>query len=155
LENAQVPVENVLGGVGKGAYIAFNILNFGRFGLGAGAVGGSMDSLRTATKCSLERHQFGRSLASFGLIQQKLADMAARIFAVESTTYRTASIIDQVMETGEMMDLTQPAFPRGMEEFAVECSIIKVACSEALWDVADESLQIHGGYGYTEEFTPA
>ena len=155
LENAEVPVENVLGGVGKGAYIAFNILNFGRFGLGAGAVGGSIDSLRTATKYALERHQFGRSLASFGLIQQKLADMAARIFAVDSATYRTASMIDQVMATGETMELTQPAFPRGMEEFAVECSIIKVACSETLYYVTDETLQIHGGYGFTEEFTPA
>jgi alkylation response protein AidB-like acyl-CoA dehydrogenase len=155
LENAQVPVENVLGGVGKGAYIAFNILNFGRFGLGAGAVGGAMDSLRTATKYALERHQFGRPLASFGLIRQKLADMAARIFAVDSAAYRTASMIDQVMETGEMMDLTEPSFPRGMEEFAVECSIIKVACSEALYFVTDETLQIHGGYGFTEEFTPA
>ncbi len=155
LENAQVPVENVLGGVGKGAYIAFNILNFGRFGLGAGTVGGSADSLRTATKYALERHQFGRPLTSFGLIQQKLGDMAARIFAVDSTTYRTASMIDAVMATGETMDLTTPAFPRGMEELAVECSIIKVACSEVLFYVTDETLQIHGGYGFTEEFTPA
>ena len=155
LENAQVPVENVLGGVGKGAYIAFNILNFGRYSLGAGAVGGSIDSLQTATKYALERHQFGRSLASFGLIQQKLADMSARIFAAESATYRVAAAIDDVMDTGEMMDLTNPPFPRGMEELAIECSIIKVACSEALFFVTDETLQIHGGYGFTEEFSPA
>lgn len=155
LEDAKVPVENVLGGVGKGAYIAFNILNFGRYGLGAGTVGGSISSLQIATKYALERHQFGRAIASFGLIQQKLADMAAKIFSAESTTFRTASMIDQVMDTGEMMDLTQPAFPRGMEEFAVECSIIKIACSEILYYCTDESLQIHGGYGYTEEFTPA
>ena len=111
--------------------------------------------LRTATKYAMERHQFGRSLASFGLIQQKLGEMAARIFAVESATYRTAANIDAVMATGEMMDLTEPAFPRGMEELAVECSIIKITCSEVLYFVTDEALQIHGGYGFTEEFTPA
>ncbi len=155
LENAQVPVENVLGGVGKGAYIAFNILNFGRYSLGAGAVGGCADSIRTATRYALERHQFGKSLASFGLIQQKLGEMAARTFAADSASYRTAALIDEVMATGETMDMTNPPFPRGMEEFAIECSIIKVACSEALYFVTDESLQIHGGYGFTEEFTPA
>ncbi|ODT98862.1 MAG: acyl-CoA dehydrogenase, partial [Planctomycetes bacterium SCN 63-9] len=150
LDDAQVPVENVLGGVGKGAYIAFNILNFGRFGLGAGAVGGCEEMLRTATRYAQERHQFGRPIASFGLIQQKLGEMAARIFAVDSATYRTAALIDAVMATGETMNLTDPPFLRGMEEFAVECSIIKVVCSEALFYVADEALQIHGGYGFTE-----
>lgn len=155
LEDVQVPVENVLGGVGKGAYIAFNILNFGRYSLGAGAVGGSIEMIRTATKYALERHQFGRSLASFGLIQQKLAEMSARTFAVDSATYRAGAAIDAVMDTGETMNLTEPPFPRGMEELAVECSIIKVACSEALFFVTDEGLQIHGGYGFTEEFSPA
>lgn len=155
LDDVKVPVENVLGGVGKGAYIAFNILNFGRFSLGAGTVGGAAQMLRTATKYALERQQFGRPIASFGLIQQKLGEMAARIFAVDSATYRTAAVIDAVMETGETLDRTDPPFLRGMEEFAVECSIIKVACSEVLFYVADEGLQIHGGYGYTEEFTPA
>lgn len=155
LENVHVPVENVLGGVGKGAYIAFNILNFGRFGLGAGAVGGSAEMIRTATKYALERQQFGRPIASFGLIQQKLAEMAAKTFAVDSATYRTAGAIDEVMATGETMDLTNPPFPRGMEEFAVECSILKVACSEVLFQVVDEGLQIHGGYGFSEEYTPA
>ena len=155
LDNAQVPVENVIGGVGKGAYIAFNILNLGRFSLGAGAVGGAIDMIRTAAKYATERQQFGRPLSSFGLIQQKLSDMAARTFAVESATYRTASQIDAVKATGETIDLTQPPFLRGIEELAVECSILKVACSEALYYVADEALQIHGGYGFTEEYTPA
>jgi alkylation response protein AidB-like acyl-CoA dehydrogenase len=155
LDDVRVPVENVLGGVGKGAYIAFNILNFGRFSLGAGTVGGAAEMLRTATKYALERHQFGRPIASFGLIRQKLGEMAARTFAVDSATYRTAAMIDAVMKTGETLDRTDPPFLRGMEEFAVECSIIKVACSEALFFVTDEGLQIHGGYGYTEEFTPA
>ncbi len=154
LEDAKVPVENLLGAVGKGAYIAFNILNIGRFGLGAGAIGGAKESLKVATRYALERSQFGRPIASFGLIQQKLADMATRIFAAESAVYRTASMMDAVQETGEMMDSTPP-FPRSLDEFALECSIIKVACSEVLDDVADETLQIHGGYGYTEEFPAA
>lgn len=155
LENVAVPVENVLGGIGKGAYIAFNILNFGRFSLGAGAVGGASEMIQTATKYAMERQQFGRPLASFGLIQQKLGEMAGRVFGVESATYRTAKMIDDVMATGETLNLTDPPFPRGMEEFAVECSIIKVACSEALFSVVDEGLQIHGGYGFTEEYSPA
>lgn len=155
LEDVKVPVENVLGEVGKGAYIAFNILNFGRFGLGAGAVGASKDLLKTALRYAGERSQFGKPLASFGLIQHKLGEMAARIYAAESTVYRTAALIDEVMATGETLDSTKPGFPRALDEFALECSIIKVACSEALDFVADEALQIHGGYGYTEEFPAA
>ena len=155
LEDARVPVENVLGEVGKGAYIAFNILNLGRLKLGSGAIGAAKDSLKDATRYALERQQFGRPLASFGLIQHKLAEMAARIFAGESAVYRTAAMIDAIAETGEMVDSMSPPFPRSLEEFALECSIIKVACSEILDDVADEALQIHGGYGFTEEFPAA
>ncbi len=155
LEDARVPVENVLGEIGKGAYIAFNILNLGRFKLGAGAIGGAKQSLKVATRYALERQQFGRPIASFGLIQQKLAEMATRIFAAESAVYRTAGIMDAVLETGEMMDSMKPPFLRGLDEFSLECSIIKVACSEIMDDVADETLQIHGGYGYTEEFPAA
>ena len=155
LEDAQVPVENLLGEAGKGAYIAFNILNLGRFKLGAGAIGGAKESLKIATRYALERQQFGRPIASFGLIQQKLADMATRIFAGESAIYRTAAMMDAVCDTGELMDSTNPPFLRELDEFALECSIIKVACSEILDEVADETLQIHGGYGYTEEFPAA
>ncbi|MEK7706378.1 MAG: acyl-CoA dehydrogenase family protein, partial [Verrucomicrobiota bacterium] len=155
LEDAKVPVENLLGEVGKGAYIAFNILNIGRYKLGAGAIGAAKESLKVATRYALERQQFNKPIASFGLIQQKLAAMATSIFAGESTVYRTATMIDAVMETGEVMDSMKPAFPRALDEFALECSIVKVACSEILDDVADESLQIHGGYGYTEEFPAA
>jgi hypothetical protein len=155
LEDAKVPMENLLGEVGKGAYIAFNILNSGRFKLGAGAIGAAKESLKVATHYALERQQFGRPLASFGLIQHKLAEMATRIFAGESIVYRTAAMMDAVMETGETMDSIKPPFLRGLDEFALECSIIKVACSEILDDVADELLQIHGGYGYTEEFPAA
>jgi alkylation response protein AidB-like acyl-CoA dehydrogenase len=155
LEDAKVPVENLLGEVGKGAYIAFNILNAGRLKLGSGAIGAAMESLKGATRYAQERQQFGRSIASFGLIQQMLADMAACIFAGESAVYRTAAMIEALFETGEMLDSTTPPFPRGLEEFALECSIIKVACSEILDEVADEALQIHGGYGFTEEFPAA
>jgi hypothetical protein len=155
LEDVKVPVENVLGEVGKGAYIAFNILNFGRFGLGAGAVGAAKDALKVAAKYATERQQFGRPIASFGLIQHKLGEMASRIFAGESAVYRTAALIDEVMATGERLDSVKPGFPRALDEFALECSILKVACSETLDEVTDAALQIHGGYGFTEEFTPA
>jgi alkylation response protein AidB-like acyl-CoA dehydrogenase len=155
LEDAIVPVENLLGEVGKGAYIAFNILNVGRFKLGAGVMGAAKESLKVATRYALERQQFGRPIASFGLIQHKLAEMATRIFVGESAVYRTAAMIDAVHETGETMDSTKPPFPRSLDEFALECSIIKVAGSEILDAVVDEALQIHGGYGYTEEFPAA
>ena len=155
LEDAQVPVENLLGEVGKGAYIAFNILNIGRYKLGAGAIGGAKQALKVATGYALERQQFGRPIASFGLIQHKLAEMATKIFAAESAVYRTAAMLDAVHATGETMDSMNPPFPRSLDEFALECSIIKVACSEILDDAVDESLQIHGGYGYTEEFPAA
>ena len=155
LEDAKVPVENLLGEVGKGAYIAFNILNLGRFKLGAGAIGAAKESLKVATRYALERQQFGRPLASFGLIQHKLAEMAVQIFAGESAVYRTAGLMDAVFATGETMDSMNPPFLRGLDEFALECSIIKVAGSEILDDVADQTLQIHGGYGYTEEFPAA
>jgi alkylation response protein AidB-like acyl-CoA dehydrogenase len=155
LEDVKVPVENLLGELGKGAYIAFNILNLGRFGLGAGAVGGSKEALELAAKYARERHQFSRPIASFGLIQRKLGEMAARTFAAESAVYRTGSMIDDVTATGEMLDAMKPGIPRGLDEFAVECSIVKIACSEMLDDIADEVLQIHGGYGFTEEFPAA
>src|SRR5436190_16111973 len=101
LEDVRVPVENVLGGVGKGAYIAFNILNLGRFKLGAGGIGAGKESLRVANRYAQERQQFGRPIASFGLIQHKLGEMAVNIFAAESAVYRTAALIDAVMETKE------------------------------------------------------
>ena len=151
LEDAQVPVENLLGGIGKGAYIAFNILNVGRFKLGSGVTGASKELLKVAARYAMERKQFGRPLASFGLIQHKLGEIAARIFACDSASHRTARMFDAVMETGETIDSTTPPFPRGLDEFALECSILKVACSELVNFAADEALQIHGGYGYTEE----
>ncbi len=155
LEDAQVPVGHVLGEIGKGAYIAFNILNLGRFALGAGTMGAAKDMLRTAVKYAGERQQFGQAIASFGLIQHKLGEMAARIFAIESALYRTASQLDQVGATGELVYSIKAGYPRAIEEFALECSAVKVAGSEILTYVADEALQIHGGFGFTEEFSPA
>ena len=152
LEDAQVPVENLLGQVGKGAYIAFNILNLGRLKLGSGCVGGAKEVLKVAARYATERKQFGRPIASFGLIQHKLGEIAARIFACDSANYRTARMLEAVMETGETIDSINPPFPRGIDEFALECSIMKVVCSELVNFASDEALQIHGGYGYTEEF---
>jgi len=155
LEDARVPVENLLGEIGKGAHVALNILNLGRFALGASTLGAAKDLLGTATQYAGERQQFGRPIASFGLIQHKLGEMAARIYALESAAYRTARQMDEVKATGEMIHATQAGFPRFIEEFALESSVVKVAGSEILTYVADEALQIHGGYGYTEEFPPA
>ena len=155
LEDVKVPVENVLGEVGKGAYIAFNILNLGRFSLGAGTMGASKDMLRVAVKYAGERAQFGRPIASFGLVQHKLGEMAARIYAIESALYRTAKQMDDVKATGELVTTIKPGYFRSIEEFALECSAVKVAGSEILTYVADEALQIHGGYGFTEEYAPA
>ena len=155
LEDALVPVGNLLGEIGKGAYIALNILNLGRFALGAGTMGAAKDLLAAATKYAGERQQFGRPIASFGLIQHKLGEMAARIYALESAAYRTAGQRDAVKATGEIIYATKAGFPRFIEEFALESSVVKVAGSEILTFAADEALQIHGGYGFTEEFSPA
>ncbi|MDP1580043.1 MAG: acyl-CoA dehydrogenase family protein [Candidatus Didemnitutus sp.] len=155
LEDVAVPVENLLGEVGKGAYIAFNILNFGRYSLAAGVVGAARDQIRHSAKYAMERHQFGRPIGSFGLIQDKLAGMASKIYAAESATYRTAGLIDEVFEHGEMLDSMKPNFPRALDEFAIECSALKFRCTEIGFEVADESIQIHGGFGFTEEFPAA
>ena len=155
LEDVLVPVENVLGEVGKGAYIAFNILNFGRYSLGAGIMGSAKEQMRIAVQYAQVRKQFGKPLISFGLIQQKLVDMAAKIYAGESASYRTAGLIDEVMATGQVLEFVCPPFPRALDEFALECSVVKVRCSEILFEVADESLQVHGGYGFSEEYSPA
>ena len=155
LENVRVPAENVLGEVGKGSYIAFNILNLGRLNLAAGALGGARQSLAAAIRYAKEREQFGRPIASFGLIQHKLAEIAVRLFAAESALYRTAGLIDALKATGKMVNTIQPPFPLAIDEYAIECSLLKVAGSETLGLAVDEALQIHGGYGYTEEFATA
>ncbi len=148
LENVKVPVENVLGEVGKGHKIAFNVLNVGRYKLGAGAVGGAKEALGQAARYAKERHQFGQPIASFGAIRQKLARIATKTFAAESAVYRTMGLIDEALEGKKGAE----AVLKGIEEYAVEASIIKVLGSEVLDYAVDEALQIHGGYGYIQEY---
>ena len=155
LEDVAVPVENVLGEVGKGGYIAFNILNFGRYTLAAGAIGAARGQMKFAAKYAQERTQFGKPIASFGLIKEKLANMAMKVYAGESANFRTAGLIDEVFATGLRLDTVQPGFALALDEFAIECSALKFRCTEIAFEVADESIQVHGGYGFTEEFPAA
>ncbi|HVB65876.1 MAG TPA: acyl-CoA dehydrogenase family protein, partial [Nitrolancea sp.] len=148
LRNAEVPVQNLLGEVGSGHRIAFNVLNAGRFKLGASSVGGAKRALAQSTHYALDRKQFGQSISSFGLIQQKLARMATRIFASESAVYRTIGLIDEAIAARSGPD----AVISGIEEYLVECSILKVLGTEMLDFVVDEGVQIHGGYGYLRDF---
>ncbi len=153
LENAKVPVENLLGEIGKGHKIAFNVLNVGRFKLGAGATGACKAALTTGIKYANERKAFGVTIGSFGAIKEKIADMAAATFASESVVYRLAGMIDDRLAT---LPKGTPdyyeAYQQGIEEYSVECAIAKVFCSEVLADVVDDVLQIHGGYGFTQEY---
>lgn len=148
LDKVKVPVENLLGEVGQGAKIAFNILNTGRFKLGAGGLGGAKNALAIAAKYAQERKQFGQPIANFGMMQEKLGEMATRIFACESVVYRTAGLIDDAI--GDKKDGAEKL--KCIEEYAVECSMIKVLGSEVLSYVVDEGVQIHGGYGFSAEY---
>jgi alkylation response protein AidB-like acyl-CoA dehydrogenase len=143
-DNVRVPVENVLGEIGRGHIIAFNILNIGRLKLGPFACGGAKNVLAVSLKYAKERKAFGSSIAEFGAIQHKLAEMAIRIFAAESMVWRTVGLIAGDSPGTESL--------KAIEEFAVECSIVKVYASEVLDYVVDEGVQIHGGYGYHEDY---
>jgi butyryl-CoA dehydrogenase len=153
LNDCQVPLENVLGDIGKGHIIAFNILNIGRFKLGAMSVGGSRTSMQNAIAYAKQRKAFGKSIAEFGMIREKLAQMASRIYASESMVYRTVGMMDVAL--GEIDkgagDHTKQV-RSAIEEYAVECSVLKVAGSELLDYVVDETVQIYGGYGFVEEY---
>jgi alkylation response protein AidB-like acyl-CoA dehydrogenase len=150
LEDARVPAENLLGEVGKGHKIAFNILNIGRFKLGAACLGGAKNCIDVAVKYANERHQFGKPIGSFGAIKHKLGEMATRAFVGDSMVYRTAGLLDGALARVDVEDPKQAL--KAMEEYAVECAAIKVMGSEFLDYIVDESVQIFGGYGYSQEY---
>jgi alkylation response protein AidB-like acyl-CoA dehydrogenase len=151
LTDCKVPVENLLGEPGKGHHIAFNILNIGRFKLGVACVGGARHSLQHAIRYAMDRKAFGKAICEFGLIQEKLAECAAGIFAGESLAYRTIGMIDAALaELDNAADSRE--IQKRIEEYAVECSILKVWGSEMLDRVVDHVVQIYGGYGYVEEY---
>jgi len=148
LSDAKAPVENLLGEVGKGHKIAFNILNIGRFKLGAMCIGGMKLMVHEATRYANERQQFGKSISSFGAIKGKLGEMAIRTWVGETMVYRTLGLIERAVS-----DTTDPnAKLKAIEEYSAECSIIKVALSEYCDFVADEMVQIYGGYGYSADY---
>ena len=152
-ENVPVPVQNVLGEIGRGHIIAFNILNIGRLKLGALSVGGAKDVLAISLKYAKERKAFGLPIAGFGAIQYKLAEMAVRIYAAESVAWRVTGLIQSQLEdfSWEQPNASATVL-KAVEEYAIECSIIKVYGSEALDYVVDEGVQIHGGYGFHQDY---
>ena len=162
LDNVPVPVENVLGEIGRGHVIAFNILNLGRLKLGPAGVGAAKNVLAICLKYAKQRKAFGSTISEFGAIQHKLAEMAIRIFAAESMTWRVVGLIENQMHgaSGVRADASANASAAGsaqelkaIEEFAAECSMVKVYASEMLDYVVDEGVQIHGGYGYHQDYT--
>jgi alkylation response protein AidB-like acyl-CoA dehydrogenase len=153
LDNVPVPVENVLGEIGRGHVIAFNILNVGRLKLGSACVGAAKNVLAICLKYAKQRKAFGSAIAEFGAIQHKLAEMAIRIFVAESMTWRVVGLIENQMHSTlpETTDSSNRDL-KAIEEFAAECSIVKVYNSEMLDYVVDEGVQIHGGYGYHQDY---
>ena len=150
LQDARVPAENLLGEVGKGHKVAFNVLNYGRFKLGAATVGGAQAAIGEAARYAAQRRQFGQPIASFGAIRHKLGEMTVRAYAIESMVFRTAGLIDAALEEHGPED--DAALLAALEEYAVESSILKVAGSEILDYVLDENIQIHGGNGYVKDY---
>jgi alkylation response protein AidB-like acyl-CoA dehydrogenase len=152
-DETKVPAENVLGQVGKGHLIAFNILNIGRFKLAAACVGSAKETIALAAKYGNARKQFGRAISSFPLIGAKLADMNIVTYVMESMVYRTAGWIDDMLRDVEAeAGSADSSAAKAISEYALECSILKVFATEALSFVADEGVQIHGGYGYIREY---
>jgi alkylation response protein AidB-like acyl-CoA dehydrogenase len=152
-EDVKVPVENLIGEIGRGHIVALNVLNMARFSLGAGCLGGAKTALQEAVTYAKQRVQFGRPIAEFGLIKQKIGEMAIRCFIMESMIYRTGGLTEQILrpidrhaaDVGMQM-------AKGIEEYAIEDSINKIFCSEMAGYIVDEAVQIHGGYGYIHEY---
>ena len=150
LQDVRVPADNLLGEVGKGHRVAFNVLNYGRFKLGALAGGGAAGAIGESARYAASRRQFGQPIANFGAIKHKLGEMVARTYAIESMVFRTAGLIDAAL--ADAGDDDAGALLAALEEFAVESSIMKVAGSEALHYVLDENVQIHGGNGFVRDY---
>ena len=152
LQDVRVPPENVLGEVGKGHKVAFNVLNFARYKLGAMCSGGAQGAIGESAKYAAQRKQFGQPIASFGAIKHKLGEMVVRAFAVESLIYRTAGMIDTRVSATPHEAADQSVVLQAVEEYAVEASIAKVAGSEMMNFVLDENIQVHGGNGYVRDY---
>ena len=150
LQDVRVPAENLLGQVGKGHKVAFNVLNYGRFKLGASTVGSCQTALGESARYAAERNQFGQPIANFGAIKHKIGEMVIRTYAIESMTFRTAGLIDVMLDGHDPSD--DSAVLAALEEYAIESSILKVAGSEILQYVFDENVQIHGGNGYVKDY---
>ncbi|HEX2709899.1 MAG TPA: acyl-CoA dehydrogenase family protein, partial [Candidatus Deferrimicrobium sp.] len=153
LEDAKVPVENVLGEIGKGHKIAFNVLNVGRLKLGACVTGAGKFAFADGVRYANLRKQFGVTIGTFGAIREKIADTAAALFASEALVYRVAGMIDdRLAAVPKGIPDYYDAYQQGIEDYSIECAIAKVFCSDVLALVVDEVVQIFGGYGYTQEY---
>src|SRR4029077_4320892 len=151
--NVKVPVENVLGEIGRGHVIAFNILNIGRLKLGPAVMGAAKSILAISIKCAKQRKAFGLAIAIFGAIQHKLAEMAVHIFATESMVWRVVGLIESRLHSAAAVQAaSSTAELKAVEEYAAECSMVKVFAAEMLDYVADEGVQIHGGYGFHQDY---
>ena len=151
LQDAKVPAENLLGEVGKGAKIAFNVLNYGRFKLAAMCLGGTKAAIAESVKYASTRRQFGQTISTFGAIRHKIGEMTSQTYALESMLYRTTGLIDQTIEAGGPGGHAAKALA-ALEEFAVEASLLKIAGSEVTDFVVDENVQIHGGNGFVHDY---
>jgi alkylation response protein AidB-like acyl-CoA dehydrogenase len=151
--DVKVPVENLLGEIGRGHIVALNVLNIARFSLGAGCLGGGKSGLQEAVTYAKKRIQFGKPISDFGLIRQKISEMAIRLFVSESMVYRTGGLTDLILKrVDRQAEDVGLQMARGIEEYNIEDSINKIYCSEMAGYVVDEAVQIHGGYGYIHDY---